>query len=463
MNFRFRMLVYSTVLILHISIVLMPNSIEHDLVSSILAFLTFFAFCLALLSADMVYKILSFTFVLFGSLILFYYDVPILLYIQHFGNMLNVLLLIAIAPLFVLPIQYGEYPKFIQILIKTKFDLRSHVYMIISGVNTLLASLMHYASITVTDSSLKGVLPDDKNNKLQSIAQSRGFCLAFLWSPVAALSSTAISETNANLLYTLPLMFTISVLIWIIDGLWTGRHVQRDIAISMEDYDQKNVFENNNRYLVKVIQFATVIVVFVVFLIFLQRVSSINLLDLVSLLILVTTLFWSVFLKKTFKFLRDAKELLTKTLPTLNSQFCLFLSVGFFLSCITSTHSIDKISSFLKILQVSFGSFFILFLVAVPFLLSMAGIVPVLSVSIVVQTIVPETIGVSNEWFTIGVIGGAVAGALSSPLLPPLNIVAKVNGISPYLLSRWNLKFSFFVLACCVVLVYILQLFFPDV
>jgi hypothetical protein len=222
------------------------------------------------------------------------------------------------------------------------------------------------------------------------------------------------------------------------------------------------VIKKSNRTLIRNLRFV-VIVVFVVLLVSLQLVSSINLLDLVSILILIVTFFWTALLRKTRQFLVGFKEIITKKVPTLNSQFALFLSVGYFLACITNTPFVKIISSFLIMIQESIGGFFIFFLIIFPFLLSLFGIVPVISVSLVVQTIIPESIGMSNEWFTIGVIAGAVAGVMSSPFLPPLNIVGQVNNISPYLISRWNIKFSILILGCCIILVYALQNFFPNV
>jgi hypothetical protein len=461
--YKSRLIFYNSLLLLHVLMIVIPEWGGKEIVSCILPYLTFLSFCLALPTSATIQKVLSFIFILLGSMLLYHYNISIYEYINHFGDMLNILLLVAIAPLFITPIQYGDYPIAIEKLIRKKLNIHKHIYKIISGLNFVLASLMHYASIPVTNSSLQGVLPIDNNKKMQSISQSRGFGLAFLWSPVAALSSTAISETEADLLYTLPIMLVVSIIIWYIDGLWTGRRVQRNLEFSPDIHELDSRFENGINS-VKIFQFMLVIITFVILLISLQSItSSMNLLDLVSLLIFTVTFIWSAFLKKLPQYFYAIKEMVLKKIPTSNDQFALFLSVGFFLTCINNTPFLVRISSILIVLQESVGGFIIVFLLIIPFFLSLSGIVPVLSISIVVNTIIPESIGLSNEWFTIAVITGAVAGVMSSPFLPPLNIVAQVNNISPYLLSRWNLKFSFFILFFCMILVYVLQTCFPNV
>lgn len=154
-------------------------------------------------------KIISFLLLAF-SLFAFLYTNNILLYYYSMDTNLNLLMLFIFVPLMSIPIKEGQYIKYAERVLNHYITTTNQLYLYLKISTLSFGSVMNLGSIPITY-QLTNIRVFEDHEKTRVKAITRGFSLAFLWSPYFISMAYVISYFDVSWFQLFVLGFLMSV------------------------------------------------------------------------------------------------------------------------------------------------------------------------------------------------------------------------------------------------------------
>lgn len=459
---KIRAIIYNLLFLSYILSLVLP--IPH--VHLIISLLSLSALLLSLIEIERFYQIIVGIALAFSFLLLVTYDLLSWRVLDYFSGLTNILVLIAYASLFSIPVHLGVYPRKLYLLFKNRVSSFQGLYAIFSATAFLLCSVMGSAAIPTIRSSLHlflRKLPEAFRKEFQSITFVRPFILTLFWSPVAAAPTVAISKTGANTLVVLSITFTMAIMFMLVDILTCHWRLRKKLGGSFEkgNLDQKQINSTTTaKTKVSLVVFVSTVSLFIGIVLSMSIWLNFSILDSVVLMIIPYTFIWALTLKRGKRYLEKLTYRLSHDVPKISTQVALFVSVGFMINVIGMTGLSKGINSLVLYLQDFMGPFVLVLISIIVVVLTWLGILPQLVVVLVTQTLNLQEVGLRPEWFVLAILAGALAGSASSPFAVNANIVSVTIDESPMKVVKSNLKFSLIVLAVPALLAVVLQFFY---
>ncbi len=419
------------------------------------------AFLISLPGLQNFYKIIIILFFSFSLIVMYVEGLFTWNAITYFSGMTNILVLLAYASFFAIPVVQGEYPKKIYDFFKGKVSSFQSIYSTYSIITFIICSVMSAPAIPTIQTTLSNFLkemPSALVNKFQSMTLVRPFILTLLWSPVATLPIIAIYGTGAKPSILLPITFSLAIVLLVIDIITSSR--------KFKGIDEKWFFvEANDQSIslkdkISLVLFLVSILLFIGLILTLSYWLSYSILDAVVLMIIPYSFLWSLLLKRGKDFSNNFNNRLKTNVPKISAQVALFVGVSLFINVIDHSDISGIINSNVQMLSQSFGPLILFIISFVAFIMSWTGIIPQLVVVLVTQTLNINVIDVSPEWLALAILGGALTGGASSPFTMNANIVAVTLQDSPMNVVKQNFGFAFLLFFISTLLAIILEITF---
>ena len=137
-------------------------------------------------------------FLLTGSAILVYYQMPLESWMQSLVSMTNVIAIIAVMQLFTLPIEIGGYSRTVGYWLRKSFKKESSLFFFSMAVTHVFSSFLLFGTVPVMVSLFSGALKDNIPNYKRFLAAAivRGYAMAIFWTPGAVIMLLALQVTN---------------------------------------------------------------------------------------------------------------------------------------------------------------------------------------------------------------------------------------------------------------------------
>lgn len=419
------------------------------------------AFLISLPGIQNFYKIIIILFFSFSLIVMYVENLFTWVAITYFSGMTNILVLLAYASMFSIPVVLGEYPNKIYNFFKGKVTSFKSLYSTYSIVTFIICSVMSAPAIPTIQTSLSNFLkemPSTLVNKFQSMTFARPFILILLWSPVATPPIIAISGTGAKPSIVLPITISLAIVLLVADIFTCSRRFK-------EIDDKWFLIEAKDRFIslkdkISLVLFLVSILLFIGLILTMSYWLSYSILDAVVLLIIPYSFIWSLFLKKGKDYYISFNNQLKNTVPKIYAQVALFVAVSLFINVIDHSDISEIINKNVQMLSQSLGPLILLFISFIAFIMSWTGIIPQLVVVLVTQTLSLEVLEVSPEWLALAILGGALTGAASSPFTMNANIIAVTIQDSPMNVVKHNFGFALLLFFVTTLLAIILEITF---
>ncbi|MEH7303422.1 hypothetical protein [Neobacillus drentensis] len=412
-------------------------------------------------------QLLGSTFLVLGSVLLWSSGASWQHYILSFGPMLDLLTMFTLIPILGIPIKLGGYSGGIQTIIQKKVKTSGQLYMITSGISYFFSIFMNLATLPMTYYSIRpalDIIPVKNKERFMSRAITRGFAMPLLWAPVTPIVGIVITMTDVSWVSILPYVVPLSIFGMGIDW-YIGSRKAKIMTPNQENTaiheTAATIDSSQSPRSGRVFQIFLAIIIFNVVISLVETKFPYPFLILISLMVIPFSLTWSLFLKKGKEFGSHLITHFQSFSVSMKDQFFIYLSAGFFISTINVSHT----NVWLDALVNHFISFagveiFLLLLPLIPLAFAFLGLHPAVSLALMLEGLNPKVIGISPHILTVAMLAGAVSSFLVGPYNATLGLMSNIVKESSYKVSNWNLSFAGLYIACVMLYLFVLQLFF---
>ncbi|MBO0959997.1 hypothetical protein J1P26_09700 [Neobacillus sp. MM2021_6] len=411
------------------------------------------------------FSIIAGIFLGLGFWILISNHISVSEYWRYFGSSTNILTLLIVAPLFSIPIKLGAYHRTVEVIFRNRVYQPNHVHGLLSFFTFALSSLMSMAAIAVSHSIFHNMtrkFPKTISEKIEFSSYARGNALALVWSPVGVTVGAAISGTHSNATLVIGVSLSFALFIILIDYLMVSvlmkKSKEQFAVVSGPSVHPEPI---SAKHWISIMTVGLVIILFVTATLVLHHFWELTIIDIVIVLIILFSVFWSLFLKKTRKFVSQLKLKMTQGISVLSSQLLLFISVGFFTQVFINVGHLNQLAIMIEKLQHTLGPFIIIIIVLIAASGIQLGLSPALIAVLMVETIPFHVLHIRPEWFAFAVAAGALSLSAASPFSVTVNTVSPVLQRIQTDISKMNYGFSIMMLCMVNIWVLVLQYLFP--
>ncbi|MBX5435880.1 MAG: hypothetical protein IRZ33_01530 [Alicyclobacillaceae bacterium] len=401
--------------------------------------------------------------------------------IQSFGSMLNLLSLFSVVPILAIPIVAGDYQQAVERLFEGRHLSPRRLYLTIAGLSYLLASLMNIAAIPMMYQSVARLveqrrIPEPTRFLMSSIVV--GYAMPLAWSPIAAVVAAIVDITGIRWAQAVPVTLALSfaglaigVAIFRITGSNQAAKeaaataasgppsavppaARQQSAAPAPSADALSEFGrpiHGNAAATgtavparsgKLWHIGLAVVLFFAAMQSLQSLTGWAMIEVIAILAMPFAWLWSLLLGRQPIFWKRLAQQ-RKSVQALHNTFSVFTAAGYFVQCLhqsTYVHAFD--TAFIHASWAIGPTGFVALVPIVTVVLSLVGLHPVVTISLLGAALTPSVLHVSPIWLAIGLFGGGVTSFVLSPFNATANVAASVSGVQPSEIIRWNAAFS---------------------
>ncbi len=144
----------------------------------------------------------------------------------------------------------------------------------------------------------------------------------------------------------------------------------------------------------------------------------------------------------------------------MKDQFYIYLSAGFFISCIKISDTNDLLNSWIGQFRNIIGvEFFLIVLPLIPLVFAFLGLHPAVTVTIMAESLNPEILGISSLILTVAMLAGAVSAFLVGPFNATVALMSSIVKESSFKVAQWNMSFTSLYIGSVMAYLFLLQHF----
>lgn len=443
-------------------------SIKSDLIKDLNLILLIIVISLSLTVVTGTAKVIGYvSFALSISLLLFYHA-PLSIWEQALQENLYLVVMFTLVPLLGIPLQYGGYFESLQGVFRRYVHTDSRFYLLVSLISAFIGVLVNMAVVPLVH-QISLASEKSTNIKLLSVAISRGFTTCTIWAPTTAAIALVIQLSGAEW----PLFFPFGILFGLIAGLigytmmmLEGRRVENnfatvvatppDTAFTVTTAEKLKPIEEIN--LRKVIELSIFGITLISLIPIVSLITGISTITVVSIASLVFPVIWLTLIGRLPVLLREFKgDYFTERLPRLKNEIVLFVGAGLFATSISYSHLGDYVPRLLNLIVGSNALLLAIVIIFGSLLLSVLGVHPIITVTILGGTVKAAAYGVTPTYMALILATSWAMGISISPSAANVIAIAGLTEQSPIKVGvLWN---GFYVLIVSTVLITVLTLF----
>ncbi|RSK57087.1 hypothetical protein [Bacillus canaveralius] len=379
---------------------------------------------------------ITFVLVIIGHVFYFYYGGAVSYWKEAILLNLAFVPLFLSVPLLSIPMRLGGYDGTIVTIINKWSDKPFFVPIIVLGSSALLTSFMNIGALRVSTDLFRQLLESSRGTYTKAIMQ--GFCLSIIFSPYIAGVAIILFILDLTLI---PFLFY--ALIFVILGFFISLFLFRIEVRSLPTWnaDAKTISdepETRKKLLELTIGFLGLFGSIII----LDRIFDFNLIIIVSLIAIVSSLLWSSLIRKKDEMKSELKNYRKNILPNVHNESLMIITASFFSHMFQLSPFPQYILSIFVFFTNHSQVFVILMILSSIVLFSLLGVHQIVTVSIMANSIDPNSLDLSSIMYAITLTIGWAMGTLLSPV-SALNIIGtNLLNVRYQDLLKWNWQFA---------------------
>ncbi|AQQ54098.1 hypothetical protein [Planococcus lenghuensis] len=368
----------------------------------------------------------------------------------------NLLAIFIFVPLLAIPVQQGNYLTYIEVLFAAYIKKTHQLYLFTTVSVLSVGSIMNVGSVPIlyqlTDTrSFQPYLMNRIN------AMTRGFVLAFLWSPYFISVGLVLSYFDVSWFELFRIGFPLAVGIILLGFLFESR-TKKPVQTETHTYDQATLRKAKR----KVMELMFIVFVITAIIMTIENMTELSVLTIIPLVVIAASVIWSLFISSMSDIKQNFQSFFEERVPRMGNELLLFIIAGAFGTALLKNgadHWIQVLLETLNITHVLILIPLLLLLMAVP---AIFAVHPIITATILAITLSDSRIFADDHLYvSLGLLSSWMAAILVSPFSGLNLLLASLSRRSAFEISlKSNLWYALFLWGICygvIAVLYIIQ------
>ncbi|WP_018394963.1 hypothetical protein [Bacillus sp. 37MA] len=395
-------------------------------------------------------------FLLIGTGLFLFQEIPWYSFFLYFDSMLGVMSLFLVLPFLNSIIRVGHYDTNLNLLLRRNTNWLDQLYKRSFLVSHVLGLFLNIAMIPLLKSSLHHTLkqlPKEKAHAFLSQSLLRSYALCLSWSPMEVLVSASLDMTG-KAYYEVLLPLVMIVFLFAMIDYTLSFYKYRPFGLHIADALQPSSAKVRR----KILEMVFMLFIFILLTSLFQHYFQKGYLLSVVIVIIPVSIIWALLIKKQKRYFSVTIPYWKERSNGLSNYFFMFLSAGLFVNMLSA-------SGALSFLQTAFSSvsdriLIFYFMIGLYFFVaSLIGFHPLVSITLLGELLRPILPAVSSIPLTIVLITCSLATVMYSPFNLSVSILSDLLRINPIKIMRWNLPFALMYIISSILIAYGIGLF----
>lgn len=359
---------------------------------------------------------------------------------------LTLVSIFTLVPLLGIPVRLGGYLESLKLLFARVNPKSSFVFLVTQTLAHALGVVFNIGSISIVH-YLSKAAPIQSPRLLVS-AINRGFLSVIFWSPYFGAVAVVLSMLSTKWVTILPFSLGFVLISFFVSFAVDWTLIQKsdaNFALEMSaTKEDEHAPKLNNRFVKKkVIELFSLLFVMMLIVLGIELFAGLEVAVIICLVALFFPLLWSFFQRNQAIYFVELKDHVFKTLPRMRKEVVLFLVSGFFSAAFMKTDMSSTIITFVTNLFDGFTIGVAYCIVLAIVITSVAGIHPIVPVTVFASSFDPTLLGFSPEYFSVLLLASWGVSSTISPATASSNLLANLWNIEVTKIAfRWNIKYG---------------------
>lgn len=345
----------------------------------------------------------------------------------------NVLAIFIFVPLLAIPIKQGNYLTYIEVIFSFYIKKTQHLYLFSTISAATIGAVMNVGSLPILYQ-----LTDTKSfqpyTMLRLKSMSRGFVLAFLWSPYFISVGLILAYFDVTWLQLFPIGISLALLI-MLTGFLLERKNRETIPLDRTVPTQKELTKAKK----KVAELALVVALITAIIMIVESWSGLSVLTVIPLVAIVMSFVWSLFFSSKQELIQNYRSFFEARVPGMGNELSLFIIAGAFGTALLNNGAGEWILALLEALNISN----VLLLIPIIALLmigpAIVGLHPVITATILAITLSDSPLFLDDHlYLSVGLLASWMVAILVSPFSGVNLLLAAISRKSSFEISLKN-------------------------
>lgn len=345
----------------------------------------------------------------------------------------SVLAIFIFVPLLAIPIQQGNYLKYIDVLFSFYIKQTHHLYLLSTISVFSIGSIMNVGSIPIlyqlTDTESFQAYKTTRVNAL-----SRGFVLSFIWSPYFISVGLILTYFHVSWIELFPIGFSLALVI-ALTGFWMERGKKQ--AIPLEELsDNPKELATAKR---KVYELLSIVGTITGIIMAVEHYTPLSVLTAIPLIVIVASFVWSAWIGTIQEVLSGYRSFFRVRIPAMGNELSLFIIAGAFGAALLRNGADEWIVTLLKELNITHVLMLIPLLLLLLVVPALIGVHPIISATVLAITLSQSPLFSSDHlYLSLGLLSSWMVAILVSPFSGLTLLLAAISGKSSFEIGLKN-------------------------
>ncbi|MGI2327588.1 hypothetical protein [Planococcus sp. YIM B11945] len=345
----------------------------------------------------------------------------------------NVLAIFIFVPLLAIPIKQGNYLKYIEVIFSYYIKKTNHLYLFSTVSAATIGAIMNVGSLPILY-QLTDTKSFEPYSMLRIKAMSRGFVLAFLWSPYFISVGLILAYFNVTWLQLAPVGITLALII-LLTGFFLEGKSREEIPMDMPATNPMELAKAKRKVaeLALVVAFITAIIMIV------ENTTGLSVLTVIPLVSIVMSVVWTLFFSTKQEFIQSYRSFFEARIPGMGNELSLFIVAGAFGTALLNNGADRWILDLLDVLNITNVLLLIPLIALLMIVPSIVGLHPVITATILAITLSDSPLFLEDHlYLSLGLLSSWMAAILISPFSGVNLLMAALSRKSPFEISLKN-------------------------
>lgn len=343
-------------------------------------------------------------------------------------------------PLLGIPIRIGGYLDSLKIIFKLTFRKSGYLFLSTQLLTHVLAVVLNIGSVSIVHFLSKA--SPIQSPRLLASAITRGFGSAIYWSPYFAAVALVLSglELQWSSIVVYSLGFGVTSLAV---SLFSDRAFLKSVQLEATEVEHQPIEPNMLQAKRKLTELFLLLIFMMGSVVVIEMATGMSMVMIICLTAVIFPLLWSVLRQQFSGYRQEVKNHLYRTLPNMKKEIVLFFIAGFFSKAFVQTEISGAVVQAIANLVggSTIGAAYCILLIIV--FTSIAGLHPIVTVTILVTSFEPSLLGMSESFFAVLLLGSWGISNTLSPATAVNNLLANLWRLDIADVSyRWNIKYA---------------------
>ncbi|RNF39768.1 hypothetical protein [Planococcus salinus] len=357
----------------------------------------------------------------------------------------NILAIFIFVPLLAIPIQQGQYLKYIEIIFSFYIKRTHQLYLFTITAMASIGSVMNLGTIPILY-QLTDTRTFQPFDTVRIKALTRGYVLSFMWSPYFISIGLVISYFDVSWMQLFPIGIILVILSVVVGYLIEGKHTA-EIADDFEKPDRAALKAANRKVLELVLIISAVTAVIMV----IESLTELSVLAIIPVIAIAASAIWTSLISTKQQFTSHIRSFFTGKLPSMGNELSVFIIAGAFGTALLANGADRGIMYLLETFNITHVLMLIPLILVLMTIPAIIGVHPIVSAAILSITLSQSPAFLEDHlYLAVGFLASWMVAILVSPFSGLNLIMAAITRKSPFEIAlKMNLGFSLLLWMIC--------------